>query len=53
MCNVGQNKYKQYYTDIEICTVHVSTSGTGRGDQGKRKRRKEKWQIIMKYIIAV
>jgi hypothetical protein len=29
---------------------HVSKSGTDRRDQGRKKRRKERWQVIMKYI---
>jgi hypothetical protein len=36
------NKYQQYYIYIEKYTEHVSKSGTGRGDQGRRKRRKRK-----------
>jgi hypothetical protein len=40
MWNIGQYKYKQYYTTIEIYTEHVFKSGTGRGAQGRRKRRK-------------
>jgi hypothetical protein len=32
----------QYYTYIDIYTEHISKRGTGRGDQGRRKREKEK-----------
>jgi hypothetical protein len=33
---------KQYYIYIEIYAERVSKSGTGRGDQGRKKRRKER-----------
>jgi hypothetical protein len=37
-----QYKYKQYYIYIQIYTNHVPKSGTGRVDEGRRKRRKYK-----------
>jgi hypothetical protein len=37
----AQYKYKQYYMYIEIFSKHVSNSVTGRGDQGRRKRKKD------------
>jgi hypothetical protein len=36
----AQYKYKQYCIYIEIYTGQVTKSETGRGDQGRRKRRK-------------
>jgi hypothetical protein len=37
-----QYKYNKCHIYIEIYIKHVSKSGTGRGDQGMRKRRKER-----------
>jgi hypothetical protein len=37
-----QYNRKQYYIYIEIYTKHVLESGTGKEDQGRKKRRKER-----------
>jgi hypothetical protein len=41
ICGIqAQYKHKQYYIFIEIYRENVSKSGTDRGDQGSRKRKK-------------
>jgi hypothetical protein len=44
MFSLIQTQYKyKHYIHTEIHMEHVCNSATGRGDQGRRKRRKERW----------
>jgi hypothetical protein len=54
ICGIeAQNKYKQYYIYIKIYTEHAVKSGTGRGDQRRKKIWKGRELVTKKYIMSL